>query len=227
MEKTKKLVIVGSGETGLIAYEYFQFDSNYDVDAFSVNEEYITETTINDLPVVPFERLEEKYNPNEYEVYVAISSGKLNRNRTKVYNEAKIKGYKCASYVSSKAFVWRNVEIGENCFIFEDNTLQPFVKIGNNVTLWSGNHIGHNTIIKDNCFISSHCVISGFCEVGENSFLGVNCTIEDNIKIAKDNFIGAGALIQKNTKEKDFYQVKQTELSKVNTHRLFRIKEDI
>ena len=226
MEKTKKLVIVGSGETGLIAYEYFQFDSNYDVDAFSVNEEYITETTINDLPVVPFERLEEKYNPNEYEVYVAISSGKLNRNRTKVYNEAKIKGYKCASYVSSKAFVWRNVEIGENCFIFEDNTLQPFVKIGNNVTLWSGNHIGHNTIIKDNCFISSHCVISGFCEVGENSFLGVNCTIENNVKIAKDNFIGAGSLIQKDTIEKGLYQTNQTELSKVNTHRLFKIKED-
>jgi len=226
MEKTKKLIIVGSGETGLIAYEYFQFDSDYEVVAFSVNEQYITETIINELPVVPFETLEEKYNPNEYEVYVAISSGKLNRNRTKVYNEAKLKGYNCASYVSSKAFVWRNVEIGENCFIFEDNTLQPFVKIGDNVTLWSGNHIGHNTIIKDNCFISSHCVISGFCEVGENSFLGVNCTIEDNIKIAKDNFIGAGALMQKDTNEKDFYQLKQTELSKVNTHRLFRIKED-
>lgn len=226
MKKTKKLVIVGSGETGLIAYEYFQFDSRYEVVAFSVNEQYITETTINDLPVVPFETLEEKYNPNEYEVYVAISSGKLNRNRTKIYNEAKSKGYKCASYISSKSFAWRNVEIGENCFIFEDNTLQPFVKIGNNVTLWSGNHIGHNTIIKDNCFISSHCVISGFCEVGENSFLGVNCTVEDNTKIAKDNFIGAGALIQKDTNEKDFYQLKQTELSKVNTHRLFRIKED-
>lgn len=227
MEKTKKLVIVGSGETGLIAYEYFQLDSCYEVVAFSVNEQYINEPTINDLPVVPFETLEEKYNPNEYEVYIAISSGKLNRNRTKVYNEAKLKGYKCASYRSSRAFIWRNVEIGENCFVFEDNTLQPFVKIGNNVTLWSGNHIGHNTIIKDNCFISSHCVISGFCEVGENSFLGVNCTIEDNTKIAKDNFIGAGTLIQKDTNEKDFYQLKQTELSKVNTHRLFKIKEEL
>lgn len=226
MKKTKKLIIVGSGETGLIAYEYFQFDSEYEVLAFSVNEQYITENIINDLPVIPFETLEEKFNINEYEVYVAISSGKLNRNRTKVYNEAKAKGYRCASYVSSKAFIWRNVEIGENCFIFEDNTLQPFVKIGNNVTLWSGNHIGHNTIIRDNCFISSHCVISGFCEVDQNSFLGVNCTIENNIKIAKDNFIGAGALIQKNTNEKDFYQLKQTELSKVNTHRLFKIKED-
>lgn len=227
MEKTKKLIIIGSGETGLIAYEYFQFDSFYDVVAFSVNEQYINESTINDLPVVPFETLEEKYSINEYEVYVAISSGKLNRNRTKVYNEAKLKGYKCASYISSKAFVWRNVEIGENCFVFEDNTLQPFVKIGNNVTLWSGNHIGHNTIIKDNCFISSHCVISGFCEIGENSFLGVNCTIENNVKIAKDNFIGAGSLIQKDTIEKGLYQTSQTELSKVNTHRLFKIKEDI
>ena len=226
MKKTKKLVIMGSGETGLIAYEYFQFDSEYEIVAFSVNSQYIVESVINDLPVVPFETLEKKYDPNEYEVYVAISSGKLNRNRTKVYKEAKLKGYKCASYISSKAFVWRNVEIGENCFIFENNTLQPFVKIENNVTLWSGNHIGHNTTIKDNCFISSHCVISGFCEVGENSFLGVNCTIENNTKIAKDNFIGAGALIQKDTNEKDFYQLKQTELSKVNTHRLFKIKEN-
>lgn len=226
MKKTKKLIIIGLGETGLIAYEYFQFDSEYEVIAFSVNSQYIVETIINGLPVIPFENLEQVYAPNEYEVYVAISSGKLNRNRTRIYIEAKSKGYTCASYISSKAFVWRNVEVGENCFIFENNTLQAFVKIENNVTLWSGNHIGHNTVIKDNCFISSHCVISGFCEVGENSFLGVNCTIENNTKIAKDNFIGAGALIQKDTNEKDLYQLKQTELSKVNTHRLFRIKEN-
>lgn len=225
MDKKKKLIIIGSGETGLIAYEYFQYDSEYEVVAFSVNEAYIKEKSIHDLPVIPFERLDQDYPASEYEVYIAISSGKLNRNRTKVYKEAKEKGYRCATYISSKAFVWRNVEVGENCFIFEDNTLQPFVKVGNNVTLWSGNHIGHNTVILDNCFVSSHCVISGFCEIGENSFLGVNCTIENNVTIAKDNFIGAGALIQKNTVEKGLYQTTQTELSKVDTHRLFRIKE--
>lgn len=226
MKKTKKLVIIGTGETGLIAYEYFQFDSEYQVVAFSANKEFIKDTVINGLPVVSIEDLDRDYPTDGYETYVAISSGKLNRNRAKIYSQIKDKGYKCATYISSKAFVWRNVEIGENCFIFENNTIQPSVKIGNNVTLWSGNHIGHSSSIKDNCFISSHCVISGFCEVGENSFLGVNCTIEDNTKIAKDNFIGAGVLIQKDTNEKDFYQLKQTELSRVNTHRLFKIKED-
>lgn len=227
MEKNKKLIIVGSGETALIAYEYFQFDSSYEVVAFSVDEKYIAETEINGLQVFPFENLEHKFPVDNYEVYVAISSGKLNRDRTNVFNTAKLKGYKCASYKSSKAFIWRNVEIGENCFIFENNTLQPFVKLENNVTLWSGNHIGHNTIIKNNCFISSHCVISGYCEIGENCFLGVNCTIEDKVKISKDNFIGAGSIIRKSTDEREVYQENQTDRVKVNSHRLFKIREDL
>ena len=226
MEKTKKLVIIGTGETGLIAREYFQYDSEYEVIAYSANEEHITDRELDGLPVVPLESLEDLYPPSQYEIFVAISSGKLNRNRTKTFLEAKSKGYKCASYVSSRAFVWRNVEIGENCFIFESNTLQPFVRIENNVTLWSGNHIGHNTIIKNNCFISSHCVISGFCEIGESSFLGVNCTIENDTKIAKDNFIGSGAVIRKNTSEREFYQEPQTELAKIDSFRLFRLEDD-
>lgn len=225
MHKNKQLIIIGAGETAMLAYEYFTYDSMYNVVAFSINSAFIKEAILYGLPIIPLEDIQQTYSSDTYDVFVAISSGKLNRHRTELYTELKNKGYKLASYVSSKAFVWRNVEIGDNCFILENNTLQPFVKIGHNVTLWSGNHIGHRTEVKDNCFISSECVISGFCEIGENSFLGVNCTLEDNVKIGKDNFIGAGALVQKDTKEKEFFQLKQTELSKVNTHRLFKIKE--
>lgn len=225
MGKSKQLIIVGLGETAMLAYEYFTYDSDYNVLAFSVNKEFIEQDSLYDLPIIPLEELDKIYPANEYEVFIAISSSKLNRVRTKLYAEMKGKGYTLASYISSKAFIWENVEIGENCFVLEGNTLQPFVKVGNNVTLWSGNHIGHRTVIKDNCFISSHCVISGFCEIGNSSFLGVNCTIENNVIISDDNFIGAGALIQKNTSEKQFYQLKQTELSKISTHKLFRIRK--
>lgn len=225
MKSDRKLVIVGAGETAMLAYEYFTFDSEYDVIAFAINEEYINERILYDLPIVPLENIQKSHPAQEYEVFIAISSGKLNRVRTEFYNKLKSMGYVLASYVSSKAFVWRNVTIGENCFILENNTLQPFVKIGDNVTLWSGNHIGHRSVVNNHCFISSHCVISGFCEIGESSFLGVNCTVEDNVILEPDNFIGAGALIQKNTIAKSFYQLKQTELSKINTHRLFKIRE--
>lgn len=225
MEKNKQLVIVGTGETAMLAYEYFTHDSNYEVVAFAVNQEYLKETKLNGLPIQPLETISEKYDPQKYFVFVAVSSGRLNRTRTQLYLELKNNGYSFASYVSSRAFVWRDVTVGENCFILEDNTLQPFVKVGNNVTLWSGNHIGHRTVIGDHCFISSQCVISGFCVIGESCFIGVNSTLEDHVTLARDNFVGAGTLIRKNTNENDFYQLKQTELSKINTHKLFRIKE--
>jgi sugar O-acyltransferase (sialic acid O-acetyltransferase NeuD family) len=202
---SEEIIIIGTGETAQIAYEYFTYDSPHNVVAFSVETNYLNEDRLFELPVVPFEELENLYTPSKYKVFVAISYTQLNRIRTRLFKEAKQKGFSLVSYVSSKAFVWRNVEIGENCFIFEHNVLQHRVKIGNNVILWSGNHIGHQSIIKDNCYISSHVVISGFCEVGENSFLGVNSCVSDNLKIAQDCVIGAGAVLTKNAKAGKVY----------------------
>jgi sugar O-acyltransferase (sialic acid O-acetyltransferase NeuD family) len=223
MDKTKKLVIIGAGETGEIAYEYFTVDSEYEVVGFAVDRQFITCESIAGLPVIPLDELEIKFPPTEYWAFAAASSTKLNRVRSRLYTELKNKNYQIASYISSKAFVWRNAQIGENCFIFEDNTIQPFAKIGNDVVLWSGNHIGHNSTIRDHCFLSSHVVISGFCDVGEYSFLGVNSTVINNINIGKDCFIGAGALIQKDVPPGSVLQEASTEVSKVGSLRLFKI----
>lgn len=218
------LVIVGSGETAELAYQYFTYDSSYKVCAFSVDSEYLHSDKFLDLPLVEIEKLKESYPPNEYEAFVAVSSKKMNRNRYDLWQRIKNKGYKLATYVSSKAFMWHNSIVGENCFILENNTLQPFTKIGDNVVLWSGNHIGHRTVIEDNCFISSHCVISGFCKIGNASFLGVNCTLEDGVVVEEDSFIGASAIIRKSTDIKSVYQASATEKSKIDSHRLFKVQ---
>jgi len=224
-DEKKPIVIIGSGETAAIAYEYFTHDSAFQVVGFSVEKNYLQEPTFNGLPVVPFEELTEHFPPETHQAFVAVSSTKLNRIRTRLYLAVKDKGYTCASYISSRAFVWHNVKIGENCFIFEDNTLQPFVEVGDNVVLWSGNHIGHNSKIDDHCFLASQVVVSGFCEIGASCFLGVNSTVINNISIGKDCFIGAGVLVQKNTGDAEVYQAESTKSSAVGSHRLFRIKE--
>ena len=206
MSKENKLIIVGAGPFAEIANEYFTYDSPYEVIAFSVEKDYIKKTTLGGKPIVEFEKLSEIYSPENHKIFVAITYGKLNRLRTRLYKASKEKGYEIVSYVSSKAFVWRNIEYGENCFIFEDNTIQPFVKIGNNVIFWSGNHIGHHSIIKENCFISSHVVVSGFCEIGENCFFGVNSTLGNNVRVGKDCVISAGATILHNTEDRKLYK---------------------
>jgi len=221
-----KLIIVGTSAFGQIAYEYFTHDSGYEPVAFSAERRFMEKDGLFGLPVVPFEELETRFDPKTHHVFVALVYTQMNRPRTRLYREARAKGFPMASYVSSKAFVWKNVKLGENCFIFEDNTVQPFVKIGDNVILWSGNHIGHHSVVRDNCFIASHAVISGFCDIGENCFLGVNCTIKNNVKVAKDCFIGAGALIQKDTKDGEVYQTSGVAPSKVDSLRLFKIRDE-
>ena len=221
----QKLIIVGAGEFAEMAYEYFTHDSPYEVVAFSVEKDYLKSKELFGLPVVPFEELENLYDPSKYKVFVAVTYTQLNRVRTRLYKEAKKKGFSAVSYVSSRAFVWRNVEIGENCFIFENNVIQYRVKVGNNVIMWSGNHVGHRSTIKDNCFISSHVVISGYCEVGENCFLGVNSCIADYKKIAKDCIIGAGAVVLKDTEEGKVYVGNPAKPLEKSSFTAFKVRE--
>ena len=221
--KTKKLLIYGLGETADLAYEYFTHDSNYEVVAFTVDKEYKTNDSHLGLPVIDYEEIETVYPVNEIEIFVASSFNKLNRVRMKMYKAAKDKGYTFASYISSKAFVWHNAEIGDNAFILENNVIQHKVKIGNNVILWSGNHVGHQSIIEDNVALASHCVISGFCTIGGGSFLGVNCTFNDKIKLGRDNFVGSGALIVKNTEVGQLMIGVPAKPSAVSTYEFFKI----
>jgi sugar O-acyltransferase (sialic acid O-acetyltransferase NeuD family) len=217
----EKLIIAGNSAFAEIAYEYFTHDSPYDVVGFTVDKRFLAKDTLFGLPNVPFEDVESVFAPAEHHLYAASTYTSLNRLRTRFTVEAKRKGYRLASYVSSRAFVWRNVEIGEHCFIFEDNTVQPFVKLGNNVVLWSGNHIGHHSTVGDNVFIASHVVVSGFCAIGENTFIGVNATIANNVAIAQDNLIGAGATILRSTSENQMYGAEATKAKENRTARQY------
>jgi len=113
--------------------------------------------------------------------------------------------------------------VGDNCFIFEDNTVQPFVTIGNNVTLWSGNHIGHHSVIHDHCFIASHVVVSGGVEIGEQCFIGVNATLRDHIRVGARCVIGAGALLLDHAEPEGVYLGAATERSRVPSSRLRKL----
>jgi sugar O-acyltransferase (sialic acid O-acetyltransferase NeuD family) len=219
----KKVIIFGTGAFAEVAYFYLTEDSNYDVVGFTINKKFITEENFCGLPVIEFENIESKYSPTEFSMFIAIGYKNMNKIRANIFNESKQKGYQLISYINSKATVWKNLSIGENCFILENNVIQPFVKIGNDVILWSGNHIGHHSTISDHCFISSHVVISGFTKINSYSFLGVNSTIRDGVTIASECLIGAGTLILKNTKKGGVYTSKDATLLSISSDKLTQI----
>jgi len=220
---TKPLIIFGAGDIAELAHHYFSADSNYEVVAFAVDQAYINDRKVCGLPVVPFEEIATRYSRDTHHMFVALSYSKLNQIRKQKYLAAKALGYRLATYVSSHAAVLNAGNIGANCFILEDNTIQPFVTIGNNVTLWSGNHIGHHSTIRDHCFIASHVVVSGGVQVGESCFIGVNATLRDHIKVGEKCVIGAGALLLADAEREGIYMGRATERSRVPSSKLTKI----
>ena len=203
--KNKRLVIFGTGDIAQIAKYYFDIDSDLEVEAFTVDQAYLTTDTFEGKPVVPFESIEKHFPSSDFLLFVALSYKNMNKARAAKYLEAKDKGYALASYVSSKCTYLSQFKPGDNCLIFENNTIQPFVRIGNNVTFWSGNHIGHHSTVEDHNFVSSHVVISGHCHIEPYCFLGVNATLHNNVRVATENLIGAGSIISKSTLPKEVH----------------------
>jgi len=207
-----KLVIFGAGDIARLAHHYFTHDSPHEVAGFVVDRAFRSGDEFLGLPFADAENVTQRFPPGEYAMFVAISYLRMNAVRADKYATMKAAGYQLLSYVSSRCSYLSATPPGDNCFILEDNTIQPFVTIGNNVTLWSGNHIGHDSTIEDHCFITSHVVVSGHVRVGTRSFIGVNATLRNSITIAPQTLIGAGAIIMKDTKEKGVYMPERAKL---------------
>ncbi len=215
-----KLVIFGARETAEVIDHYFRTDSDHEVVAFTVDGEHMDTDRFSGRPVIAFEDLAGTHPPEEADVFVAISYGRMNRDRARAFEAVRTAGYATPSFISSKAMVADTARIGENVFVMEGNSVQPFVSIGDDTLLWSANHLGHHSVIGQHCYFASHVVLSGQCEVGDFSFLGVNVTVRDRVRIGAASLIGAGALILSDTAEKSVYAVPESEPRRITSDRV-------
>lgn len=217
MKRMKKLVLYGEGNYAEQAYYYFTNDSEYDIAAFTADDAYISNKELMGLNVIPFEEIETTYPPDNYEMFIAVGYQNLNKLRAAKYEAAKAKGYTLASYIGSKVSNYGNVECGDNCFVLDNAVIQPCSRIGSNVFVWSGNHIGHHASVGDHCYIAGQVVISGNASVGSNCFIGVNATIAHEITVGCECLIGAGALITKNVPDKSVHIAADTPKYKLDS----------
>jgi sugar O-acyltransferase (sialic acid O-acetyltransferase NeuD family) len=172
------------------------YDSDYEVVAFTIDSAHLHANLHDGKPVVAFEAVEAQFPPDTYTMLVPLG-GHRDRNelRASRYLAAKRKGYRFATYVSSRAIVWPDLQIGENSMIFEAAVIQPYASIGNNCIIRSQVHLSHHVRIGDHCFVAGGAVVGGNADVGAQCFLGLNSTVRDGVRVPPACLIGAGAVV--------------------------------
>ena len=206
MEKNNPVIIFGLNDNAQLAKFYLTEDSDFSVAGFCVDEKYLPERPeFMGLPIYSFEQIDQSCPPDSFDFFAPLAPAKMNTVREEKFKLIKNKGYHCISYISSRATNFSE-KIGENCFILEDNTIQPYTEIGDNVILWSGNHIGHHGKIGDHVMFTSHVVMSGHCDIGNNSFLGVNSTLTNAILLGEGTLVSLGSVIEGDTEPWSVYK---------------------
>lgn len=221
----KKLIIFGTSKVADILYSCIKEDleSEFELTAFTVDQKYYQDEERYGLPVVRFEEIETKYDPDEYVMIIAMGYHKMNSVRADKCREAEEKGYTLASFVHSKADVPLTVNVGKNVIILNGVSVGPFTSIGDNVCIYSRAVVSHHVNVKSNSWITSGTVIGGNSTVGENCFFGINSTIGHNVKIGNNNFIGANATITKDTDDDAVYILPDTPKYRLNTSQFMKI----
>lgn len=190
-----KVVLFGTGRGADVAYRFLSKDTDHEIVGFTVDDKYIKAPELRGLPLVPFEEVEKHYPPEDFRLFILLGYQAMNGLRQAKYEAAKTKGYTLESYVASDIFQVEPINVGENCFILDNQSISLDVTIGNNVVAWSSNHIGDLTTIGDHAWLASHVTIAASVKVEANVFLGVGATIATNVRLGAGSFVGAHALV--------------------------------
>lgn len=191
------IVVFGAGDIASVAKVYLDAHSRDRIVGFTVDAAYRTSDTFEGLPLVAWEELERHFRPSAVQLLGPLSYRGLNELRRDRHREGRARGYAFASFVHPDSHVYAS-EIGENCFILENNVIQPFVRIGAGVMIWSSNHVGHHAVIGDYCFLASHVGLGGGVRLGERCFLAGKVGIESGVTVGDACFLGGGAIVKKN-----------------------------
>jgi sugar O-acyltransferase (sialic acid O-acetyltransferase NeuD family) len=204
----KNLIIYGVGAQAEMAYSYFGTDSDFRIIAFTIEQSYLKASTFLNLPLLPFEEIENYFHPDEADMFIAIGPIKLGSVLENNCSLAKSKGYRLVSYYPSSTKKHFIPDYGENCFFDPGSLFHSFVKVGRGTKI-NNSQVGHHTEIGDFCFLSS-AIIGGKVIIEDCVFLGMRATIKEGVRIGKGSIIGMGALITRDVEPYSVYSVAGT-----------------
>jgi sugar O-acyltransferase (sialic acid O-acetyltransferase NeuD family) len=222
----RPLVVFGAGKVGEAVFRHLRLQADDDVVAFATEPSFVPQSgTFAGLPVIAFDEVAQRYPPGTYDMIVAVGYQELNGLRRRIYEQAKAKGYHLRSFVSRRAACGDWLEIGDNCVILDNVNLEPGVKVGNNVVLWSGALIGHHSIIGDHCWLAGHAVLGGGVRLGAETFVGLGALIGNEIEIGEKSFLGAGVVVTKSAEPKSVFVQGDTARFRLDSEHFMRISK--
>lgn len=200
----EKCLIFGQNYFSEMMCEYIERYTDQEVVAYTVNRKYIQENMLGNIPIIPYEELEQIWKPEEVSILVTAGYRGMNELRRKISNDVKEKGYDLQSFIHPSATIYAD-RIGEGNIILENVILGMHSQIGNGNIVWNGVNVSHHVQIRDYNFLAPSSVVGGNTYIGNNCFLGLNATVKGGLRVNDYTLIGASAYLDRDSRKYDVY----------------------
>ncbi len=195
-----RYVIIGDGCYAEMLYGYIIESKDNEVVAFSAEEEFLTHKFLLNRPVVPYEEIEQFYNPEEVSLLLAVGYNGMNDTKQRLYNLYSEKGYIFGSYIHPSVILPSKFDLGNGNIFFEGVIIQHGCRIGTGNVFFVSTVVGHDCWIGDfNSF--SNCSLAGRVQIQNNCFVGMGAVVGADVKISDHVFIGACAYVNSDVKQ--------------------------
>ena len=189
-----KKAIIGAGGFGREVYWSLSLMERANT-IFFVDDKYYDGSDDLILPI-------SKFNPEEYEVVVAIGDPK---DRFDIVQRLP-KTTKFFTHIHpSVQILDPNIQIGEGSIICAGTIITTNVKIGKHAHLNLQTTIGHDCEIGDYFTTAPGAKISGNCKIYDCVYIGTNASIKEKISIHSLTTIGLNAGVTKHIEESGIY----------------------
>jgi len=142
------------------------------------------------------------FDPNEYELMVAVANSKDRFDIIQRLPKETI----YFTWIHPTALIMdTNIEIGEGSFVGAYSILTTNIKIGKHAILNRGNHIGHDCEVGNYFSAMPGAIVSGNVKINDLVYLGNNSSIREKLNICDNVIIGLNSGVVKPINEKGIY----------------------
>lgn len=117
------------------------------------------------------------------------------KDRLKLFQSLNIPEDRLATFISPKAYVASNVQLGAGSVVMPNASISAGVKTGICCRIMSGALVGHDNNIGNHAFFAGNCTVGSHLEIGDFAYVGLNSTVGGKLNIGKFSVIGMGSVV--------------------------------
>ena len=197
--KKRRLIIVGAGAMAREACQYAT-ESLLDCEVAGFLD---SRTSILDgfLGYPPILSSVEDYILRTDDVFLCAIGDPVQRRQ---YVETILsRGARFISIIHPRAYIGRNVSIGQGCIVAPSAVITCDVTLGNHVFINVQSSVSHDCTLGDYVTVSPGCHLAGGCRLGAGTFLGCHSALIPRTSLATGVFVAAGAVVVESEQRPD------------------------